>query len=127
MTDLYSESFSVIQLEFNLPPINSWIVMQMMRVYVIGHLSGILCGFALHWKWLRLSICVPYVWGTMVIIILLWKVDKVTFETSDEVHLLDTLALEEDNTDSTYQSMKEVMTQFFVQTQDQDCTRFSFK
>ena len=63
LNDVCFSTYSFGQLKFNIAPVVSLFVAQfiMPRVSFMGHLSGIICGFALHWGWPPIELGSPNV------------------------------------------------------------------
>jgi len=124
LPDLCFESFSLYKdyLKFNIAPLVSLIVIQLIlpRISFVGHLSGIICGFALHWGLLRIGFFLPHIWGPIMTVVWLWKVENVLgwkANRQDELYTLDNIALEEDENEeeesATQNQMKQAMMNFF--------------
>lgn len=114
---LYKNNF-----KFNIAPLVALGITQVIlpRASFVGHLSGIMCGYALHWGVLRLGFCVPHVLGCSIIFIWLWKIEKVipicVQSTAEELLTLDVIALDDDDeVNEAYDSMRQVMAHFFSQ------------
>ena len=126
LPEMCFSSFSIYKdyLKFNISPLVTLVAMQLIlpRVSFVGHLSGIVCGFLLHWGILRLEFCLPHVLGCLMTVIWLWKIEKVIPAQKESVGgvpdamiPVDITSDGEDEPNETRETMKQVLTNFFSQ------------
>lgn len=116
-------------LKFNISPFVQLAVMQIIipRVSFVGHLSGIICGFILHWNFSLYGLLVPHVFFNIGIMIWLYFVEKVIPIKKPEEIGIDPVMLDDSsspalppsaNQDPFYESMRQVLTNFFAERTD---------